>query len=224
MQQASPYYGGILQFLAQNAGLPGIAANVNGQPVPQGPSPSPALARGQPGFGTSMDRLAQIRAGGQQTASIQPMRGYQGGGAGTPGGQPAAGLPNSALGVYGQNPADVFRMQQAEEDINRLANQRGQMLQYRLGQQGIGNSATAGAALGRNEQDALTQLANFRRGLAMNAGTEQERRVQQLLAAMGIGQSAGGQASSIFGQNAALQQQQGQNQQNMLMQLLPFLF
>ena len=47
--------------------------------------------------------------------------------------------------------------------------------------------------------------------------------MQALLAAMGLGQSAGGQASSIFGQQAGLQQQAGQNQQQLLMQLLPLL-
>lgn len=218
MQQAEPYYGALLQWAAQNAGLrlpqtPGIA----------GPVSAPS-AQPKPGFGSSMDRLAAMRAGGQGTASIQPVGGRPQIGGLLQGGQPAAGLPNSALGIYGSNPADVYRMQQAEEEVNRLANQRGQMLQYRLGQQGIGNSATAGAALARNEQDALTQLANFRRQLAINAPMEQERRMQQVFQLLGLGQGAGGQAASIYGQQAGLQQQQAQGQQQMLMQLLPFLF
>lgn len=225
MDQALPYYGGVLQFLSQNAGMqsPRAPMAAMGQEVAQ---PRPGA-----GFGTAdrmqgaaqpsaMDQLAQMRA----QAGARPVGGARQPGV-NPDGAPAPGvLPNSALGVYGSNPADVYRMQQAEEEVNRLADSRARMLQYRLGQQGIGNSATAGAALARNESSALNQLADFRRNLAMNAGGEQERRVQQLLAAMGMGVGMGGQASAGFGQSAAMSQQQSQNQQQQLMSLLPLFF
>jgi hypothetical protein len=111
-------------------------------------------------------------------------------------------IPQSALGIYGTNPADQYRFAQAEDEIGRLRQRRAQQLQYQLGQQGAGTNTTA-AALGRNEEDALRQLTEFRRNLAINAGSEQERRVGALLGALSPGFGQGQAAAGIFGQQAA---------------------
>lgn len=214
IQQAKasmPYYQQLLQWAAQNAGLPALPqspgiAGPMGQPAAQPPmTPNAGSATrfqggGGGGFGmkpagSSMDQLAGMRTQGQPMAGIQPM-----GGPPRPG---APGLSNAEVGIYGSNPADVYRLQQAEEDVNRQAEQRARLLQYRLGQQGMGNSATMAAALTRNEGDAMGQFANFRRSLAMNSGQEQERRMQMLMQYIN-----GSQAMGAQGQNVYAQQQQ----------------
>ena len=117
-------------------------------------------------------------------------------------GAPAA-IPTGALGIYGTNPADQYRFQQAQEQIDAQRRQQAQRLQYQLGQQGAGANAIA-SVLGRNENAAMDQLAKFRQGLAINAGQEQTNRVQQLLGALGAGFGQGGQAGGLLGQQAAL--------------------
>jgi hypothetical protein len=165
-RQASPYYGQILQYLAGNAGLPGVQT----QGAPAAP---------QSGFG-----------------------GAAGAGAQTLSGAPAA-IPQGALGIYGSNPADAYRFQQAQEQIDAQRRQQAQRLQYQLGQQGAGANAIA-SVLGRNQNAAMDQLAKFRQGLAINAGQEQTNRVQQLLGALGAGFGQGSQAGGLLGQQAAL--------------------
>jgi hypothetical protein len=165
-KQASPYYGQILQYLAGNAGLPGVQT----QGAPAAPQPGAGFAAG---------------AGAQSLA-----------------GAPAA-IPQGALGIYGTNPADQYRFQQAQEQIDAQRRQQGQRLQYQLGQQGAGTNAIA-SVLGRNQNAAMDQLAKFRQGLAINAGQEQTNRVQQLLGALGAGFGQGSQAGGLLGQQAAL--------------------
>jgi hypothetical protein len=117
-------------------------------------------------------------------------------------GAPAA-IPQGALGIYGTNPADQYRFQQAQEQIDAQRRQQAQRLQYQLGQQGAGANAIA-SVLGRNQNAAMDQLARFRQGLAINAGQEQTNRVQQLLGALGAGFGQGSQAGGLLGQQAAL--------------------
>ncbi len=136
-------------------------------------------------------------------------------GAGATGPAPVAAAPeglggigNQALGIYGQNPADVYRFRQAQDEIDRQ-NQAGQsQLSFALGRQGAG-SATTSAALAQAEQGRLTRLEEFRRGLAINAQQEQERRVGALLAALGVGMGQGNAAAGIFGGQANLAAGQG---------------
>lgn len=120
-------------------------------------------------------------------------------------------LPQSALGVYGQG-EDALRLNQADDQISQMLQQRQALLGNRLGRQGIGGS-TAAAAMGGLDQDAFRQLAEFRRGLAINAGQEQERRVAQLLGGLGPALSMGGQAANIYG---GLAQQYGNQAQGAL--------
>jgi hypothetical protein len=144
------------------------------------PTPGQTAAGGaQPGFG------------GPATAGATSLAGA-----------PAA-IPQGALGVYGTNPADAYRFQQAQEQIDQQRRQQAQRLQYQLGQQGAGTNAIA-SVLGRNENAAMDQLAKFRQGLAINASNEQTNRMQQLLGALSAGFGQGGQAAGLLGQQAAL--------------------
>lgn len=111
-------------------------------------------------------------------------------------------LPPGALGIYGTNPADQYRLRQAEEELSRARMQREQALRFRLGRQGAGEATTA-SALGTVERDYQSELGQFQRGLAINAGQEQERRVQALLAALGVGFGQGGAAGQAYGQLGA---------------------
>lgn len=229
MQQAQPYYQALMQWMSGNAGLQMPQA-------PQAPMPAAPMAqavapavkgKAKAGFGPApaaprMPTVAPQMAAPPMTMAPPPMTTAQP--AFPMARQPAAGLQNSALGVYGSNPADVFRMQQAEEDIDRLARQRAQQLQYRLGQQGIGGSGTMAAALARNESDALSQLANFRRQLAIGAGQEQERRMSALMQFLNPALGAGPALAQQYGQMAGQFGQQGAQQQQQLMQMLPFFF
>ena len=225
-RQGLEYYQPLLQWAAQNAGLPlpqqqqGIGGQMGTGPMglPQGqPSAQQQLAQmpmaGAAGRGEWSHPGAQPRM--QQPpprASILPVGGQPGGMRPEVqqlqqnaqqqfaqfGQAPQAGvLGGQALGVYGQNPADVYRLQQAEEDINRQANQRARLLQYRLGQQGIGGSGVAADALRMNEMDALRGLSDFRRQLAIGSGQEQERRLSLLMQLLGLGTAQGAQSQSV---------------------------
>lgn len=210
MEQAQPYMQALMQWYAQNAGLkmPGMGGIGGGLGATPGIAGNQGVPRTQPigGMPGKVPFGAPRATAGGGAPTTQPT-----------GGVP--GLPNSAVGIYGSNPADVFRLQAAEEDVNRLARQRAQQLQYRLGQQGLGGSATMGAALARNEGDALSQLAAFRRNLAMNAGQEQQQRMSQLLNALNPMLGQGPALAQQYGQMANQWGQQQQQQQQQLMQL-----
>lgn len=144
------------------------------------PSAQPTAQRAQPGFGTPPIASTQAPLTGTPSA-----------------------IPQSALGIYGTNPADQYRFQQAQEQIDQERRQQAQRLSYMLGQQGAGSNTIA-SVLGRNQQGAEDQLARFRQQLAINAGGEQERRVGALLQALGAGFGQGSQAGGLLGQQAAL--------------------
>ena len=122
--------------------------------------------------------------------------------------QGMGGIPDQALGIYGTNPADVYRFRQAQDDIDRQNMAGQQQLSYTLGRQGAG-PATTSAALAQAENQRQTRLEEFRRGLAINQGQEQERRVGALLAALGVGMGQGQAAAGIFGNQAQLAAGQG---------------
>jgi hypothetical protein len=178
--------------------------------------PQEALARQQLGlFRQASPYYGQILQYLAGNAGLNPTPGQAGAGAPQPGfstagaagaaplaGAPAA-IPQGALGIYGTNPADAYRFQQAQEQIDQQRRQQAQRLQYSLGQQGAGANAIA-SVLGRNQNAAMDQLAKFRQGLAINAGNEQTNRVQQLLGALGAGFGQGSQAGGLLGQQAAL--------------------
>lgn len=238
-QMGLGYYGPVLSWLAQNAGLPGMPANVGtsgiaGQLPPQplssgfgsasrGQGAAMRGARGQGPSGVSGLPLGGMfggqgmtsMLGGQGMASTQPVGGmsYQQALASRMSEPTQAGvLPYSQLGIYGQNPADRYRLQQAEEDIGRMADRQSHQLGYRLGQQGIGQSGIGAAAQAQNQLAATRDLSNFRRNLAINSGQEQQQRIAQLLAALGLGAGAAGNAMAGYGAQQQLAQagQQGQ--------------
>jgi hypothetical protein len=187
-KQALGAYQPLLQWAMQNAGLPQSATF---QP-PSAPMPQPPVIGGRGGFGMQ-----------QPMASTQPVGGPAPFVPGNPpsgvGGAQPPGVPNSALGVFGQG-ADALRFQQAEEDISDAARQRANLLRFRLGQQGIGGGGIAAAAQVQNERGAMDSLADFRRNLAINAGGEQERRMQLLAQLLGLGQGIGSQGQAVSGQ------------------------
>lgn len=204
-KQAVGAYSPLLQWAMANAGLqlpqqpaPMTAQPITPTPTPM-PQPQPRPLAGRGGFGVRQPAAPAP----PPMASIQPVGPspfVPGNTTPVPGGaQPSVGLPNSALGVFGQG-ADALRFQQAEEDINDAARQRANLLRYRLGQQGIGNSGTMASALAQNERGAMDSLADFRRNLAINAGSEQERRMQLLAQLLGLGQGIGSQGQAVSGQ------------------------
>jgi hypothetical protein len=83
-------------------------------------------------------------------------------------------------------------------------------LRFQLGRAGIAEGSQA-SALARNAQQGQQEFGQFRRGLAINAGQEQERRMQALqqLIAQGFGQ--GSQAVAGYGQQAGMYGQQAQS-------------
>lgn len=182
-----------------------------------------SAARNQRRATGAQRNIAQQQAGLFRQASpyYQPILEYLAGNAGltpltAPGRSPAAtgtagqplpggegSLQPGALGIFQSNPADALRFRQAEEDLARSRIAREQQLRFRLGRQGAGEATTA-AAIARNEQDYQTGLGQFRRAQAIQAGSEQERRIGALLAALGIGFGQGGNAAAIFGNQANL--------------------
>lgn len=246
MQAAMPYYAPALQFLGQRAGIntgqastmpvAGTAQNQAGFGVRGGPQQqlaaslaggSPVSPRtGQPippgGTGIFANRISEAEwsamspeeksawAGRTQGAN-QALASFAGGQ-----GQPGV-LGYDRIGIYGSNPEERYRLQQGENLINRQAGLHERMLAMRLGQQGLGGSGTMASALAQNRMNALRGLSDFHRNMAINAGTEQERRTQNLLAAMGIGTAAGQQVA----QSGLAQQQMAQSaQQNQMQNLL----
>jgi hypothetical protein len=109
-------------------------------------------------------------------------------------------------GGYGSY-QDQLRLRAAEEDINRNTMQNANQLRHTLGQRGIAPEI-AGAALARNQAAGDQQFGQFRRGLALNAGQERERRLQQLMSMLAPGLGAGGQGAGILGQQGQMAGQQ----------------
>jgi hypothetical protein len=114
------------------------------------------------------------------------------------------------LGGNWGNEQDQLRLQQAEEDIARRQMLNANRLRFQLGRAGIAEGSQA-SALARNAQQGQQEFGQFRRGLAINAGQEQERRMQALqqLIAQGFGQ--GSQAVAGYGQQAGMYGQQAQS-------------
>jgi hypothetical protein len=123
------------------------------------------------------------------------------------------GGQRAGLGGNWGNREDQLRLQQGEEDINRRQQMTLNRLRFMLGQRGVAEGSQA-AALGRAAAQGPQEFGQFRRGLAINAGQEQERRMQALqqLIAQGFGQ--GSAASAGYGQQAGMygQQAAGANQ------------
>ncbi len=199
-KQGLAAYTPLLQWAMQNAGM--------SMPQPQAPAPAPPPIASPPigGRGGFQQQPARMNVQAPPMASIQPI-----GGGMPPAPSPLAqgpGVPNSALGVFGQG-ADALRFQQAEEDINDASRQRANLLRYRLGQQGIGNSGTMASALAQNERGAMDSLSDFRRNLAINAGGEQERRMQMIAQLLGLGQGIGTQGQQVSGMYKQMDQDGG---------------
>jgi len=206
-KQALGAYQPLLQWAMQNAGLQQTPPAQNPLQLPQPaarpvtPQPSVRPLAGRGAFGVRQPAtpapppMASVQPVNPMptppmTPSVQPPA--SGGFLGGP------GVSQSQLGIFGQG-ADALRFQQAEEDINDAARQRANLLRFRLGQQGIGNSGTMASALAQNERGAMDSLADFRRNLAINAGGEQERRMQLLAQLLGLGQGIGSQGQQVSG-------------------------
>ncbi len=102
---------------------------------------------------------------------------------------------------------DQLRLRQEEEGINRWLREQGSRLANQAGMQGLGEGTRA-AMLRGMQSDAGQQYGQFRRGLAINAGQEQERRMETLRQMLGMGFGQGSQASSGYGQQAGVYGQQ----------------
>jgi hypothetical protein len=105
-----------------------------------------------------------------------------------------------------------MRLSQAQEGIDSYQRQQENLLRHNLGQRGMLNSGAYTAGTTQLGNQAMQQFGNFRRQQAIDAGTEEERRVQQFLSALMPQMGYGQQASQTFGQLGA--QQQGQAQQS----------
>lgn len=194
--KVNPLYLQTLDWYARRAGLPGIdtgGAPTNAVSGQGGISPATAARMG----------LTQQQPG-MRGRDAYSQRGV---------------LPNSALGIWGSNPEDVMRMNQAQEGVDLMAQQRQQMLMNRLGRQGIGGSTMA-SAVGNIDQDAFRQLADFRRNLALSAGQEEERRMANVMGGLGPGISMGEQGANMSGQQANMYGQQAQGAMDNIGQLM----
>lgn len=105
-------------------------------------------------------------------------------------------------GHYGSY-EDQLRLKGAQSDIAHHTMAGANQLRHQLGGMGIAD-ASIGAALARNQQAGDQQFGQFRRGLAINAQAEQERRLQVLQNALQLGFGQGGQASAGYGQQAGV--------------------
>lgn len=113
-------------------------------------------------------------------------------------------VSNQQLGVF-NNPADRLRLLGAEENINKGLASRQNQLSMALGRRGLTGSnydIASRAALGSQAEQ---QRGGFARNLAINAGGEQERRLQLLLNALNPGLGSGPAASNAYGQIGANQ-------------------
>lgn len=120
-------------------------------------------------------------------------------------------LPQSVGGQFGAergygSPEDQLRLRAAEEDVNRYYQQQANQLRNQLG--GTASRSTLDAALARLGTQQAQQLSGFRRGLAIQSGQEQERRLGELARLLGIGFGQGGQAAQAYGQLGAQYGQQ----------------
>lgn len=138
--------------------------------------------------------------------ALQQASQYAGLGLGAP---DAQGRQHFGLGGNWGNQEDQLRLQQAEEDINRRQQMQSNQLRFQAGRSGL-NEGALGANLARNAAQGQQQYGQFRRGLAINAGQEQERRLQALQQLIGQGFGQGSQAAAGYGQQAGMYGQQAQ--------------
>jgi len=182
-RQTSPYYNQVLQLLSQNAGIeiPGVT------------TPASGVNRFGPWTGPRNPYEAgrPLSATGNPSVGSSPL----------PAGSGA--LPGSLLGIYNQNEQDRLALGAAEDDIGRIREARNQQLRFQLGRRGAGE-ATISSALAQNEGDYQSQIAAFRRNLALAARGEQERRLMQLIGALAPGLGQGSAAAGIYGGQAGL--------------------
>jgi hypothetical protein len=164
--------------------------------------------RQQPGFGVlpQTSALQPDRGGLRPNAQLSP----------TPAPlnvNPTGGASQQQLGIW-NDPADQFRIGQAQDDINRFQTQQQNQLRHRLAQRGMLNSGLYGSGEAAIANNSLDQFANFRRNLAIGAGGEEERRMMQFLQALAPAMGMSGPAAQTYSQlgQQAGQQQAGSNQ------------
>lgn len=103
----------------------------------------------------------------------------------------------------GLTPEDNLRLKAAEEDINRQAQHNANQLRFNANLSGL-NTGAVGAGLARNEQEALRNYAQFRRGLAIQAPEMQQQRLANFANLLSPGFGLGSAASAGYGQQGAL--------------------
>jgi hypothetical protein len=123
------------------------------------------------------------------------------------------GASDQQLGIW-NNPEDRMRLMAAQDDIDRYQGQQGNQLRHNLAQRGLLDSGAYGAGLERLGSNALQQFADFRRQMAIGAGTEEERRIANFMNALAPGMNMGAPAANTFSQlgSQAGQQQAASNQ------------
>jgi hypothetical protein len=121
------------------------------------------------------------------------------------GGMP--GQQNFGIGGNWGSREDQLRLMQAEEDINRRQKIAGNQLRFNSNRMGL-NEGAVGANLARLAGQGQQEYGQFRRGLAINAGQEQQQRLAQLQSLLGFGLGQGSQAQGVYGAQGALAAQQ----------------
>jgi hypothetical protein len=154
-----------------------------------------------------LQRQGQLFASSQQYYPGLLQAGAQYAGLGGMPGAPNSQQQTNAYGKEWGDNSDQLRLRAAEEDIRKRQMLQAQQLRHQLGGAGVAD-ASIGAALGRNQQQGQQQYGEFRRGLAINAGAEMDRRRQGFLGQLGTGFGMGGQAAAGFGQQGAQYGQQ----------------
>lgn len=116
---------------------------------------------------------------------------------------------------YGLDPQRQLALRMNEEQIGRQQQQQANQLRFQLGQRGEA-SASIGAALGRNAQQAGQATSDFRRNMFINAPQVEQQRLGLLQGALGPALGAGSQAAQIYGQQGQYAgQQAGQDFSNL---------
>jgi hypothetical protein len=124
------------------------------------------------------------------------------------------GGPNDQqMGIW-NNPEDRMRMMAAQDDIDRYQGQQSNRLRHNLAGRGLLDSGMYSSGEQELSENALQSFADFRRQMAIGAGGEEERRMQQFLGALAPAMGMSAPAANTFSQlgQQAGQQQAGSNQ------------
>jgi hypothetical protein len=231
-QNNLPGYNQVLDFYSNRAGLGGhspapMTSPQPGQVQQQGQMWKPTEIGGAQyhGLGSRLQRPGGQQQNPSAVPNQQPQQGNALGQEGW-GSRRTGGASDAQMGIW-NNPEDRMRLMAAQDDIDRYQQQQGNQLKHNLGQRGMLDSGAYGAGLARQGSNALQSYADFRRQMAIGAGTEEERRIANFMNALAPGMNMAQPAANTFsqlGQQAGQQQQQSNQSLQGLFQMMGQMF